>query len=377
MKKSLLILACMAAFVSVSAQTPQDEAKAYYNTGKTAIKKYDDLLGKMKLGMLKDGENLQMAQSLMEAYDNFMLVLPLDSMPDAKGKVKPKYSKDIKNQIAGHYTDFTDAGVFFYNAKDYKNAIRTWDTFVELSENPGRFDIQAMPDSTVAMYIWNSGLAAYEDQNNALAAKKLVQAAKKGYNKETLYQYGLQFAQMAQDDDALVFFATEGDKLYGKKDPRYINNMINYFLKNEKYDDALSYLQQAIDIDPNNAQYYALQGIIYESKKDFPKAMELYKKANEMDPENSLASLYYGLGLVNEANQLGDAFNGSQAQYDAYNRNELMPRYRQAVDILEKAYLIPENGNRGLILNNLEQIYYLLNDQAGMESVKERKLNDD
>lgn len=376
MKKSLLILACAVGALSISAQTPQDQAKAYYNTGKTAIKKYDDLLGRMKLGMLKDGENVQMAQNLMDAYDNFLLVLPLDSLPDSKGKVKPKYSKDIKNQISGHYTDFTDAGGFFYNAKDYKNAIRAWDTFIDLSENPDRFGITALPDSTVAMYMWNGALAAYEDNDFPLAAKKLVQAAKKGYNKEILYQYGLQIANQAKDNDAVVFFATEGDKIYGAQDTRYINTLINYYLVSEQYDKALSYLEQAIAQNPNGSQYYALEGIVYEGKDDMNKAMSLYKKAIDLDSENGLANFYYGRGLAIDASKLADNFTGTQAKYEAYYKSDLLPRYKEAIKVLEKAYKLDKN-NRNNTLNLLEQLYYVTNDQAGMDSVKERKLADD
>lgn len=376
MKKSLLILACAAAAFSLSAQTPQEEAKNYYNTGKNAIKKYDDLLGRMRLNMLKEGEDMTMAKSLMDAYDNFLLVLPLDSMPDAKGKVKHKYTKDIKNQISGHYTDFTDVGGLFYNGKDYKNAIRAWDTFVELSDNPERFDIKALPDTTVALYIWNAALAAYEDNDLPLASKKLVQAGKRGYDKEILYQYGLQIAQQAKDDEATLYFATEGDKKFGTADNRYINSLINYYLLKEKYDDALTYLDQAIALNPQGSQYYALEGIVYEAKDDFPKAMELYKKAVDLDANNGLANYYYGRGLSILTGKKSDEFNGNQAQYEAFYKSELLPHYKEAITVLEKAYELDPN-NRGNTLNLLEQLYYITNDEAGMKSVKDRKLNDD
>ncbi len=404
MKKSLLILAGAMAALSMSAQqtvvkdaekamkakkpytevyqmilpamsNPETEkdAAVYYIPGKAGFNQYDDLIVPQQLGRLKEGEDLIMATALMGGYDNFMKALPLDTVTDAKGKVKTKYSKDILNQVAGHYNDFTSAGVTFYNAKDYKNAYRAWNTFVDLSEDAARFGIKAAADSVVANFLLNSGLAAWQDGDNALAARSFMKATQKGYDKETAWQYGLATAIQANDDEALQYFATTGNERYGAEDTQYINSLINYYLKAEKYDDAIRYLDAAIAQSPNNGQYYALEGIIYESKGDEPKAMELYKKAVELDPKNGLANYYYGRALSIEAGKLADAT--SEADFQKVYRDELKPRYENAIKVLEIAYENDKN-NRNNTLNLLEQLYYVTNDQAGMDSVKQRKLDD-
>ena len=48
------------------------------------------------------------------------------------------------------------------------------------------------------------------------------------------------------------------------------------------------------------------------------------------------------------------------------------PLLRDSVNYLEKAYKLDEN-NRSVCLTFLEQAYYILGDQAGMNYVKERK----
>lgn len=351
----------------------EKEAATYYIPGKAGFTQYDNLIAPQQFGRLKEGEDMVMAVALLGGYDNFVKALPLDSVTDAKGKVKTKYSKDIVNQIAGHYNDFTAIGVTFYNAKDYKNAYRAWNTFVELSENADRFGIKAANDSTVANFLLNSGLAAWQDGDNALATRSFMKAAKKGYDKETAWQYGLATAIQANDEEALQYFATTGNERYGAEDTQYINSLINYYLKAEKYDDAIRYLDAAIAQNPSNGQYYALEGIIYESKNDDAKAMDLYKKAVELDPTNGLANYYYGRALSIEAGKMADA--APEAEINQIYREQLKPRYDEAIKVLEIAYENDKN-NRSNTLNLLEQLYYVTNNEEGMESVKQRRLDD-
>lgn len=361
-----------------NAETAND-VQTYYIPGKAGINQYDKLFGARRAGVLPEGQEVTMSNALIGAYENFMKALPLDSLPDAKGKVKPKYSKDIKSQLAGHYNDFAASGVDLYNAEDYKGAYKAWNIFVEMSENPKFYEINPenlQPDTIVMDFITNAGLAVWRDNDNALAAKTFRRAAEKGCVKENVWQYGLATAVQAQSPDDILFFASKGNELFGDHDTQYINNLINYYLKNEKYDDAIKYLDDAIAKKPNSSQYYALEGVIYESKNDMPKAMSLYEKAVELDPENGLANYYYGRGLSIEAGNMSDSFSGNEVDFQNYFNAELLPRYQKAISILEKAYN-NDKGNRANTLNMLEQLYYVTNNEEGMNSVKTRKLSDD
>ena len=111
-------------------------AQTYYIPGKASFKDYDNLLGLKQFGKTKDGDDVKMGKLLIQGYDMYVKALPLDSVPNEKGKVKPKYSKDIVSTIAGNFTDFTNAGADLYNAKDYDGAYRAWGIFNEIPQNP-------------------------------------------------------------------------------------------------------------------------------------------------------------------------------------------------------------------------------------------------
>ena len=355
----------------------EKQADIYFIPGKAGFKEYDDVLGKKQIGLIKadDPQVAAAANALMGGYEYFLKALPLDSLPNEKGKVKPKYSKEIINTIVGHQSDFNLAAIDFYNAKEYGKAYDSWDIFINFPNNPvlANAKIQQFPDSTMSDICYNQGIAAWQDNNFEKAIKAFRNAISKGYNKKSVFDYGMAVAQNGKDNDALLEFAEAGNKLYGSEDNTYLNMIVNYYLNTEKYDEAMVFLNKGIEENPDNAQYYALAGIIYDNQNQRDKAFEMYDKSVSLDPNNGLGNFYLGRAYAAKAGDLSDAYTGND--YDSYKVRELYPLYNKAKDYLEKAYEVDEN-NRSQILTVLDIVYYNLNDAAGQESVKERKMAD-
>ncbi|MDO5395776.1 MAG: tetratricopeptide repeat protein [Bacteroidales bacterium] len=358
---------------------PETEKAAitYYIPGKAGFKEYDDVLGKKQVGLIKqdDPKVLSAANALLGGYEYYVKTLPLDSLPDEKGKVKPRYSKEILSTIAGHQADFNMAAVDFWNEKEYKKAAQSWQIFLDLPTDPlfAKAKFQNFPDSVMSEIAFNQGLAAWQAEDLAGAINAFRNAIKKGYSKKPVYEYGIAVATGAKDNEALLEFASAGNNLYGHSDPQFINQIVNYYLQTEKYDEALQFLADAVAADADNSQYYALEGIIYDNKKDRAKAMELYQKALDLDADNAIALFYMGRAYAAKAGDLSDEYNGTN--FDSFKQKELVPLYQKAVDYLEKAYKLDPN-NRTQILQVLEIAYYNLDDKNGYDSVQQRKLDD-
>ena len=127
-----------------------------------------------------------MSLAILGGYDNFMKALPLDSVPDAKGKVKTKHSKEMLNTIAGHFHDFNNTALEFWNLKDYGNAYRCWDIYVSLPED-ARFAkmLQNVPaDTIMAEITYNMALAAWQEDNLENSLNAFLRAKNKGYTKK-------------------------------------------------------------------------------------------------------------------------------------------------------------------------------------------------
>ncbi|MCD6246651.1 tetratricopeptide repeat protein [candidate division WOR-3 bacterium] len=64
-----------------------------------------------------------------------------------------------------------------------------------------------------------------------------------------------------------------------------------YFL-NQKYNEALQYLNKALEKDPENIEVLYTIGIIYESINNPDKALEYFKKVIKIDPQHEDAIIH-------------------------------------------------------------------------------------
>lgn len=349
-----------------NAETAQ-MAQAWFIPGKAAFTEYDGLLGKKSLNMLPEGGDVLMADLLLSGYDYFTKALPLDSLPNEKGKVKPKYSKEIHNVVAGHYGDYNNAAIAYWEAKNYGKAYEAWELFCTIPES---FKVNAPADSTMGEIRYNQALAAWQNEDFDKALNSFMKAKNLGYNKKNLYDYAIAVASNAKNEDAVYELAKEAQALYGKEDPNYVGYMINRYLQNKQFDEAFAIIDEAIANNPETAQYYVVKGILLSEngKKDEAKAM--YKKALELDAYNSMALYQYGRALCEDAYALGEVAPTSPKESQEFFDNKIKPLFLEAAEYLENAYNVDNNNTDAL--RYLENVYYNLNDEAKLQDVQNR-----
>ena len=86
----------------------KNDAKTYYVAGLIGYQENEDFIKSLMLG--KTVDQTKKGKAIMEAYDYFLKAYDLDQQPDAKGRVRPKHSKKIKDNIK----------------EDYKNLLTRW-----------------------------------------------------------------------------------------------------------------------------------------------------------------------------------------------------------------------------------------------------------
>lgn len=347
-------------------------SQTYYIPGKASFNEFDKLYGLKQFGKTKEGDDVKMGNLLLQGYDMYMKALEYDNVPDAKGKVKAKYAKDIASTLAGHYREYTNAGADFYNNKDYKGAYRAWGIFNEIVANPTfAKQIQSVPNDTVLGEIaFNQALAAWQNSEFENALNAFLFAKSKGYNKKHLYDYAIAVADGAKNSEAVLALAKEAMPIYGKEDPMYLGQIVNYYLQKKDYDQAFEIIDKAIVDDPNNAQLYNIQGVLYENVDKRNEALAAYKKSVELDNKNANALYNYGRQLCEQAYALADAAPTTQKEYDVYKKEKLTPLFLQAADILEEAYNNDQDNTD--VLKYLENVYYNLGDENKLNDVRKR-----
>lgn len=275
-----------------NAETASDP-QTWVIAGKAAYAFYDQQSVFAQMG--KDVNKKNLGLSVLQGYDYFCKALPLDSVPDNKGKVKPKYSKEIVKQVANHYSDFNNAALFLWEAEDYANAVKVWEAYVSIPEVPAFKDaIKAQPDTIIAETLYNMGIGNSLTQNNEAALDCFKRSIAKGYTKKNTFDYAISAASQLNNLQEMADLAEQAYALYGKEDSRYIGYMINNLIDKKDFAKADALLDEYIANDPNNAQLYFVKGVLCDSEGKEDEAIANLKKSIEIDGNNTSALFNYG-----------------------------------------------------------------------------------
>ena len=357
----------------------KDDAKTWYVAGKANFAIYDKQQTAMM--MKQPIDTALMGGSVVEGYKYFMDALPLDSVKqlekdgsyklekDGSVKVKTKYSKEIVNTLVTRHEDFNRAGGLLYDSKRYKEAAEAWGIYSSLPYSGlaerSKF---VVADTILGMTAYYQGIALWQagDVNNAVGA--FANARKLGYKHKEAYDYALSCAAQAKDNVAIVAIAEEAYKEFGGKDIQYLNVLINDKLSKEEFDDAETLINDALNVDANNAELLNLKGLIVENKGNEDAALDEFKKAIEID--NTLAQGYFNAGRI-----VMKKVVAQQKAMETMNRSDyakakeeiLIPLLKEALPYMERAYQLDDtNANAKRILSN---IYYQLGDEEALQAL--------
>lgn len=321
MKKLLTFALCMAAVCSMSAQKANveaakklagkpeniaeardlinkaiqdpetsNDAQTYYIAGKIEFDAFDK---EMATSMINPAavDALKMGEELINGYNQFVKALPLDQVPNEKGKVKPRFTKDIISKLKGHANDYYKAGADFYNAqKYYPEAYEGFMIFAEMPDQEFMKDEKlGLSDADRGNAFYNAGLAAFTGNEVYKSADAFRKARAVGYDTvPTAFIYEIACWQNAAQKDStmtekamqkIVEVAEEGYAKYGVSQPIFINNIVNSLVTYNKYDEAIAKVTSLIQENPDNAGLYGLRGFVYDRKGDDEASVADYRKS--------------------------------------------------------------------------------------------------
>ncbi len=344
-------------------------AQTYWIPGKAAFKLYADLAAQKESG--KNVDINDMGGALLDGYKYGLKALALDTVTDAKGKVKTKFSKEIATTIASRHTDFGNLGSGFWDVKNFPMAYEAFSTYINLpySKQLGEVTPKALPDSAIAQYSYYAGLAAWQAEMLPQAAACFEKMMEIGYDEVAAYDYAYSVAYQMGDEARKLQYSKIAFDRFGSQKPEFLQRIIQSYIADKKYDEAMEMLNKAIAAEPTNGTYYYMIGVLYDEKGDKEQSKASFEKAVKIDPNYAMANFTFGTSLLQQSERLDEATGDmKQAEYNTYKKETLEPLLKEAATYLEKAYeLDPEMFNA---LTNLKIIYYQLNDAANLERVE-------
>lgn len=335
-------------------------AQPWFLAGKAAFGLYDQLYIQESLGNVLDAAGKKKAgQALVDGYGYYFTAIPLDAKPDAKGKVKPKYTKDMLKAMKNNYTQLRNAGAFLFEGQDFKGAYDAWQLYVTLPSNElmGKDAPVSDPDTIVGNIMYYQMLAALSGDMNAEALAKVPEIDKSGYKNVDVYVYGIEAARRLNDTVAMLELAKKGYDIYGTQNIQFIGQLINDKLNANDFAACERLVNEALSATNDTqikSQLYDILGVVYEQQNEDAKALDCFNKAISIDPEMSKA--YYDKARI--------IFNqGLKMDEELTNDNErlakVVPQLLEAAELFEKAYGMDEVNNSN-VPGILYRLYYRL-----------------
>lgn len=278
---------------------------------------------------------------IKESLKSFKKAVELDT--------KNSYEQENRTNMAVVQNLAVNKAIEKYNNKDYAASRDLFLIGEDVAMDLGVTD-------TLAMY--NAGLAAEQIDDSETALAQYKKAADTGYMGAQLYLFMANILQKQEKDEEYLAIVQEGRAKY-PDDANLIVYELNYYLKNQKFDEAEDNLLLAIEKEPDNKSLHFSLGVVYDNLGNKEKAVDAYESALEIDPEYfdanyNLGALYFnqGVEMNNAANDIKD-----NKKYEAA-RAEAKKIFEKSLPYLEKSHQLDANDVGAI--QSLMQLYALL-----------------
>jgi tetratricopeptide (TPR) repeat protein len=336
-----------------------EKARAYNQLVKLALEKHDK---ESELSM-KNEANKQLGQGVVPidslgmynaAYDALMSAIECDkydNMPDAKGKVKPKFHEELLQKIPNVRIQLVNAGQWAAQKADEAGVLKYWGTFLDTEDCNL---LKSIDKSNEAGFLGQVAYftALYANQNKQIdralkyleMAMKDPEQAKEAQNMK--FTIGQQNLKTHADtikfiDELKVFYNDNPDS------EAAFGTLCNLYSQMNQKDEVLKLVQDKISKDPNNSTAWALKGQSEMNEQKYDDAIESFKKSVEIDGTNPIVLTYLGFCMNSKAASIEGNIPAQKALY------------KESMGFLERAKEIDPTREKANWAYPLYQCYYI------------------
>ena len=334
-----------------------EKAKAYNHLVDLAMSKVSNEVGtmtenqmaaQMGTGKPKAYDTLGLADGICNAIDAAIECNKYDQMPDAKGRVKPKFVQKNKERVWAVRPHLVNIGQAAAQNGNNAGVLKYWGAFVDAGEDPFFADCDHKPEQEyVGQVAFFAGRYAY-DAKQMDRANKYFEVAKRDPQQKAdaiNFQLYAMRSQLATHADS-VNYVNQLKAMY-EKDPE--NEVVLDGL-NGMYEGMKDKAAQTALLDnhlakyPNSFTALANKGLMAVNDNNAEEGAKWLRKAAEVKPDNAVVYTYLGACLSVQA-----------ANADGAKSKEL---YKQAIEAFDKAKELDPTKAQANWGYNRYQAYY-------------------
>ena len=355
-----------------------DKAAAWNLQSEIMYNKYTTISAKQMENQVKkideSTDTMGMYKAAVAAWEAVLKCDEFDQLPDAKGKVKMKYRSPAQTKYKNFGVTLVQAGQFFYQKKDNKNAIDAWKKYLEMKQTSIFKEVADFPkDSFYDDIVYYVAFLAYQEKDYPNAVKYASQlAAVPG--KEDEANEILLFAKretLKSKADSLEY--VDMVKKIHRANPeseRYFNLLVEYY-NSVSPAEKLAWVEEEISVAPQNKMPWAIKGEAMMNSDKWDEAVAAFKKAIEIDPDWVPCLFNTGICLNSKAIALNDQLMDKKTMaLTNENAEKVKNVLREALIYLEKTRELDPDQLQTKWGYPLYRIYYSLGNKEKMAELE-------
>ncbi|MDR2413750.1 MAG: tetratricopeptide repeat protein [Odoribacteraceae bacterium] len=274
-----------------------------------------------------------------------------------------RFEKELRTQFYNLLIDFMNQGDAHFRNRNPKEALEYFKWALEINQSPYG------TNKVDTMVIYNAAVSAQQAGMWTEAVTYYKQALELNY--KPLRTYSM-LAKILLEQGRSNEEINEGEKMekegvayllegYRKfpGDQYLLVELVNYYLYANELDSVLLYIEKAIELNPGNAEYYRVEGTVYEQLGNDEMAESRYLKALELDSTDFISQ--YNMGNI-RLNRVIKEHEALLALNDLITYNmkigEVMAQYEAVIPLFERALELKPNDRN--TCSTLSQLYFRL-----------------
>ncbi len=343
----------------------KNDSRTYYTAGMVEWRSYDNDIRKRQINP-KDGSvnNNDMSDKILNGYDYFKRAILLDTLPDKKGRVKPRYTKEILGLYDQYAYDIYRASVVKYsNKKYYPEAYNGFMTAAALGADKGMPNaMRLIPDTLRRDIYYYAAISAYAAKQDSCALDAFARSLALGLDDMDSFSYIMaiwenrlrgDYADKEGATDSLYNTAMEGYRRYGVKNPTFIKRSVEIDLYRNNARHALEILSKQIELTPDTTFLYGERAWVEESLGMDDDALMDYRKAAEMPGVTSYTLMRAAHKFFRMAAERKKNITGTGKQAKALRRAIITDFLDPAMEYATRAKEISTDPKEKQIIDNL------------------------
>lgn len=344
---------------NISTFDNEQKAKAYNHLVDLSMKKVNAesaiinanlVATQMKQGDVHPFDTIGYYDGIYNALVNALECDKYDNMPNAKGKVKPKYHSANQNRLYTLRPNLINAGQVAGNSQNYDMGLKYFGAYITSANAPLFKEVALAKDPYLGEVSRVAAIFAYQNKDNKLANKyvDIAMTDSATYKDAVNLKLFLMSHGLESHADSVACLK-QLEEMYAKdsKDDRIFGTLASMYTSFRMMDKQKAIIDAKMKQDPNNFMALSLLGQNAMTDSKFDEAIELFKKAIDVQPNSEIILTYLGFCL-----------NSKAAALD--NKAEKTALYKESEKYLEKVRDLDPTRQKANWSYPLYQCYYQL-----------------